>query len=323
MSTAQRSETPLAGEAAAMSALRPPLRERLWWGVCAALLLVTFAPTLIELVAEWIERPEYSHGFLMLPIAIWMVRDRWELVRQAPRRRSLLGVAVLVFGLMLLMLGEMKLSWFLKPWAFVICVAGLVWSLAGWQVLKAVLPAFLPLLLMCPLPGRVERALTLPLKQHAAVLATGLLDLSGVAATLDGNLIHLPGIDSLWIADACSGIRSLISLVSIALLACVYWNRSIPLKLGVLAACVPIAVLVNGLRIWVTGVLSVRIGPEAAQGFFHFFEGFVLFAVAAVMLLAWAWLLNAIRGTPNAVSGTPNAVSGTPNAVSGTPGEVR
>jgi len=152
------------------------------------------------------------------------------------------------------------------------------------------------LLLMCPLPGRVERALTLPLKQYAAALATGLLDIVGVEATLDGNMIHLAGIDSLWVADACSGIRSLISLMSIAILACLYWRRGIVTKLALLAACVPISVFVNGLRIWLTGVLSVKVGPEAAQGFFHFFEGFVLFGLAALLLAAWAGFLVLVGG---------------------------
>jgi exosortase len=118
-----------------------------------------------------------------------------------------------------------------------------------------------------------------------------MLDLTGIQATLEGNIIHLPGIDRLWVADACSGIRSLISLGSLAILAILVWQRHWSLRLAVLVASVPIAVFVNGLRIWLTGLLSVQYGPEAAQGFFHFFEGFVLFAVAALLLLGWAALL--------------------------------
>ena len=134
----------------------------------------------------------------------------------------------------------------------------------------------------------------MPLKNTAAVLATGLLVISGIEATLEGNMIHAPGIDGLWVADACSGIRSLISLSAIAVLACVIWKRTIWLKLVIIASCVPISILVNSMRIWLTGVLSVSFGPETADGFFHFFEGFVLFGVAALILWGWSLLLNAL-----------------------------
>ena len=265
----------------------------IWVGV-AALSLLAFAPTFMETVREWIDRPEYSHGFLMVPVAIWMLKERWPTIRAIDRRPSWLGVVGAAFCLVLLLLGEMKLSWFLKPYAFVGYTASLALAYGGWRMLAAITPALVPLFLACPLPGRVENALTLPLKNTAAVLATGLLDITGIEATLEGNTINLPGIDGLWVADACSGIRSLISLTSIAMLACVLWKRSIWIKLLILASCVPISIFVNSLRIWLTGVLSVKISPAAAQGFFHHFEGFVLFGVAALILWGWAALLSAL-----------------------------
>ena len=264
------------------------------WCVLGILVLVAFGPTFVETVREWIDRPEYSHGFLMVPIALWMVKERWAELSAIPRRPSIWGLVGAVFCLGFLLLGEMKLSWFLKPYAFVGLLASLTLAFGGWRLLAAAAPIAIPLFLACPLPGRVERWLTLPLKNTAAVLATGLLDVTGIEATLEGSTIHLPGADALWVAYACSGIRSLISLLSIAVLACILWKRSIGVKLLVLASCVPIAVLVNSLRIWLTGVLSLYVGPEAAQGFFHFFEGFALFGVAAAILWAWALLLSAV-----------------------------
>jgi exosortase len=186
----------------------------------------------------------------------------------------------------------MKLSWFLKPYAFVGSLVAVVWGFYGWRAIRLSVPALVTLLLMCPLPGRVQEGLTVPLKHSAALLATGLLDLSGVAATLEGNLIHLPAIEDLWVADACSGIRSLIALVSLAVLACFLWRRHWLVHAAVLVSAVGIAILVNGLRIWITGMLSVHVSPDVAQGFFHFFEGFALFGVAALLLTLWAVLLG-------------------------------
>ena len=289
------SSQPTAATAAPQDVVRTP--EERWVPIGAlALFLLAVAPTLPELVREWILRPEYSHGFLMPPIAAWVLWGRREELRRLRLDPSLVGTVLLALNLVFLLLGEMKLSWFLKPYALVGGLGSLVWALYGWRAFRLCLPALIVLFLMCPLPGRVERALTLPLKQSAALLATGLLDISGIDASLEGNMLHLPGIDSLWVADACSGIRSLISLTSLAILALIFWQRSIWLRLAVLAACVPIAVGINGVRIWLTGFLSVKISPDAAQGFFHFFEGFAMFFVAALLLWAWAMVLNLFFG---------------------------
>lgn len=265
--------------------------EWVWPALAGSLLLLAFWPTLVELVSEWIARPEYGHGFLMPPVAAWLLWLNRGQLRRAEQKPSLAGALLLVPCMLLLLLGEMKLSWFLKPYAFVASVGCLIWALYGKAVLRICLPSLLVLLLMCPLPGRVQRDLTLPLKRTAALFATGLLDVTGIHATLEGNLIHLPGLESLWVADACSGIRSLISLASLAVVAAVFWPAPWPVRAVVVASSVPVAVLVNGLRLWLTGFLSVHVSPEAARGFFHLAEGFGMFAIAAVLLATWAWLL--------------------------------
>lgn len=287
---------PLAGSPPNSTSRAAP-RVRLAWDEWLALFLgaCALAPTVPELVREWIDRPEYSHGFLMPLVFAWVVWERREKLARLPRRDSVAGWALVVASLLLLLLGEMKLSFFLKPIAAVTLFAGFVWAFRGWTGLKAFVPALVPLFLMCPLPGRVERDLTLPLKSTAAVLATGLLNLSGVPAMLEGSTIHVPGIGSLLVADACSGIRSLISLGSLALLAAVFWERPWWQRLAVLLAAPPIAIAMNSLRIWATGVISVYGSKEMAQGVFHLLEGFVLFAIAAVLLLAFAKLLDVCR----------------------------
>jgi exosortase len=257
-----------------------------------ALALVPFAPTLVELVAYWGNNPEYSHGFLMPFVAGWLLwRDRAKFAR-LESRPSYVGVALLLPCLAVLLLGEMKLSWFLKPFAFVGALGALTWGALGPRAVRLALPTFVTLALMCPLPARIQELLLLPLKRSAALLATGLLDLAGVPATLEGNLIQLPGIADLWVADACSGIRSLVALVTLAILAALLWPRRPLFHAIVVVSAVPIAVLVNGLRIWVTGMIAVHAGLAAAEGFFHFFEGLALLAVGALHLWGWSTLVG-------------------------------
>jgi exosortase len=262
------------------------------FGVLCAIVGAAFFPTLVELVAYWSAKAEYSHGFLMPVVAAWFLWERRADFRRLAPRPSAVGLVLLTACLGLLLLGEMKLSWFLKPFAFVGSLVAVTWGVYGRRAVALALPAVVALLLMCPLPGRVQDSLSVPLKHSAALLATGLLDLSGIPASLEGNVIHLPALDDLWVADACSGIRSLIALVSLAIIACFLRPAHWLYHVAVVVAAVPIAILVNGLRIWLTGVLSVKVGPETAEGFFHFFEGFALFAVAALLLWGWAVLLR-------------------------------
>ncbi|MHC4817593.1 MAG: exosortase C-terminal domain/associated protein EpsI [Planctomycetota bacterium] len=274
-------------------------RDRAGAVLLGILILAAFLPTLVELGREWVDVPEYGHGLLMPPVAAWMIwsrrRELGALRRGADNRwLPLLGALALVPLTGVLLLGEMNLSWFLKPLAFVGALTACIALLYSWRGVRALAAPLLVLLLMCPVPWRLVIDVTLPLKRHASVLATGLMDLSGLEAGLQGNLIHVPGITSLWIADQCSGVRSLLSLASVAIVGCLFWRRHWGVKLAVILSCIPITVAVNALRIWLTAVLAVHVSPEAAQGFFHVGEGFLLFLAAAAILWVWARALSAV-----------------------------
>ncbi len=264
------------GERRTEGAVADPATHRRWepWAAFA-LVALAFAPAVVGMVTTWWVDPDYGHGFLMPIVAAWLLRSRRDRLERLRPASSWTAVPLIALCLLALVISQLGFLISLGPYAFVGALAGVVLAFWGWRGLGAVLPALIALLLACPLPGLVEDAITLPLKRVSAQLATGLLNVSSIPAFLDGNMIHLEGADRLWVADACSGIRSLISLLSLAIVACLVWRRHWSLKLAVVLACVPIAVLVNGLRIWLTGVLSARVGPEAAAGAFHFFEGFV------------------------------------------------
>lgn len=297
-----RDESMAVGESRGLEAAGGPAtpgfgRSRVRWAnpfdaLVVLLFGVAVLPAALELFELWGERPEYSHGYLMVPAAIWLLWQQRAALRALPTGASVTGALALAFGLTVLLAG-MMLTWpVMAVYGLVLGAAGLVWALWGPAALRLAIPSLVALALACPLPGRIQEAVTLPLKRTASLLATGLLDLSGIPAALEGNLIHLSGADDLWIADACSGINSLISLLALVVLGALLFRPRVWLVLVLLASCVPIAVLVNALRIWLTGVLSVRVGPEAAQGFFHTFEGFGLFLVAAILLWGWASLLG-------------------------------
>ncbi len=262
--------------------------------IALGLLLIAFAPTLFRLFDAWAHDPEYSHGFLMPLVAAWLLWDRKERLRRLRGGTSFVAVPVLLICLFCAFTAQLDFMTSLAPFAFVGALGAVLLAFLGWRGIGVLLPALVALVLACPLPGAVQQSITLPLKSISAQLAVGLLNVTDVPSVLEGSVIHLSGADSLWVAEACSGIRSLISLVSVAILACFLWNRHWGLRLAVVLAAVPIAVLVNGGRIWLTGWLSVNVGQETAKGAFHFFEGFALFAVAGLLLLGFAGLIGAL-----------------------------
>lgn len=262
--------------------------------LAVALVFAAFAPALVRMGRTWWFDPEYSHGLLMPFVAAWLLWDRREGARALRGGTSLLALPLLVVCLAAGITAELDFLISLAPYAFVGALGAVVLAFYGWRGLAWSFPVLVVLLLGCPLPGPVLERLTLPLKTVASQLAVGLLNVTGIQTFLDGNVITLPGTESLLVADACSGIRSLISLVSLAVLACLVWKRHWVVKLLVVAAAVPIAIVVNGLRIWLTGYLTVRVSPEAAAGAFHLLEGFVLFAVAGLLLWGFTALVGLV-----------------------------
>jgi len=301
--------------------------ERLFFGdrrqVIAAfglglLLLVAFAPTLVELVRELWTVPEYGHGLLMPPFAAWLVWERRRELAAMRRVRhpadppvAVLAALGMLVCVTILVLGEMKYSWAFKPYAFVGCLALCVALLFGWRGLGALWKPLFVLFLMCPIPWRVILGITLPLKRYATVLATGLVDVSGLPVTLHGNVMNVEGANRFLIEDACSGVRSFVSLVAVTLLGFLFWRRHWSLKVIVLAATVPVAVGVNSLRIWGTALLSIHVNPKFAQGVYHTFEGFLLFGLAAAVLGVFALLLHVVvpRSDDDAAEGTDGDVA--------------
>jgi len=260
----------------------PPLP--LWQtAVITGLLLWLYFPTLSHLVAQWWSDPNFSHGFfvpLFSAFVVWQERSRLGLLRPQP---SWWGLFFLGFGLSVLMVGQMGADIFLSRLSLLIAIAGLIVLFLGWNLFRALLFPWAFLLLMIPIPAILFNQLTFPLQNLASVVASTTLPWMGVPVLREGNVIILPAM-ALEVAEACSGIRSLMSLAKLAVIYGYLMERRVSVRVLLTLASIPIAVAANSLRIVGTGLLVQYWDPERAQGFFHEFSGWLIFVVSLAML---------------------------------------
>lgn len=257
-----------------------------WWAVVLLALVTGFVydRTLIKLVLDWWKDPNFSHGFLVPLFSGWIVwkeRKRLSLIALRP---SWLGMLVIVFSLATLVVGALGAELFLARVSFVFLLAGVVIYLLGWEFFRALLFPWAFLFLMIPIPALIFNQITLPLQLLASQVASSILPLLGVPVLREGNVIVLPAMP-LEVAEACSGIRSLMSLGALAIIYGYLLEPRILLRVLLLIAAVPIAVAANALRVVGTGLCVQYWDPTKALGFFHEFSGWVIFIVAFLLLV--------------------------------------
>lgn len=255
------------------------------WQVAAlaALLLWLYALTLDHLLRQWWHDPNFSHGFfvpLFSGFVIWQERHRLARVALQP---SWSGLFSLALGLCLLVVGQMGAELFLSRASLLLVLSGLIVLFLGWSFFRAVLFPWAFLLLMIPIPAIVFNQITFPLQLLASRLASGLLSSLGVPVLREGNVIVLSAM-ALEVAEACSGIRSLMSLATLAIIYGYLMERRVVTRVLLAVAALPIAVAANSLRIVGTGLLVQYWDPEKAEGFFHLFSGWLIFVVSLFML---------------------------------------
>ena len=189
----------------------------------------------------------------------------------------------MVMAMCILVLGVFGAELFLSRMSLIVLIAGLTIFFLGWKVLRAVLFPLLFLVLMVPLPAIVFSQITFPLQILASKLSAWLLPFLGVPVLREGNVINLPAMP-LEVAEACSGIRSLLSLTTLAIMYGYLLEKRVAIRVLLALASVPIAVVANGLRIVGTGLLVQYWDPDKAEGFFHAFSGWLIFVVSLLML---------------------------------------
>jgi exosortase len=269
----------------------------------STLLMIMYASVLTSLARQWWGDPNYGHGFFVPVFAgyvLWSARDR---LRALPLRPSNFGFAIMLFAIGMRVLGMLGAELFITRLSFVILIAGVVLVLAGSQVLRSMAFPLGYLLFMIPLPAIVYYQLTLPLQLWASRLGAGGLVALGIHTVRAGNLLMLPNC-TLNVVEACSGIRSLLSLLA-AVVAYGYlaepsrWKRSV-----LTVASIPIAIATNGLRLVATGVLSYSFSPAVDSGVIHLILGLGFFALAFLSIVLLHRVLQSLPRTQSRVQVT-------------------
>ena len=255
------------------------------WQICllGAALVWLYAPVLRHLVGQWSHDPNYSHGFFVPAFSLFVVwQDRTRLA-SLPLKPAWSGLLLLFVAIGILTAGTLGAELFLARSSFLLALAGLVVLAYGWGHLRAAAFPLLFLLFMIPIPSIVFNEITFPLQLLASKVAALTLPLLGVPVLREGNVIQLPAM-ALEVAEACSGIRSLMSLATLAIIYGYFLEPRTSIRVALAVGAIPIAVLANSSRIVGTGLLVQYWDPEKAEGFFHAFSGWLIFVVSLALL---------------------------------------
>lgn len=262
------------------------------WSLLLVLVWLYYS-ILYRLVAQWISDPNFSHGIFVPAFSffvLWQNRKKLKSVESAP---SWAGLPLIVLALLMLVLGVLGVELFTSRLSLLILLAGLVVLFRGRAFFRALLFPWAFLLLMIPLPNLILQKFTFPLQMLASQLSTLMLQMVGVPVLREGNVIVLAALP-LEVVEACSGIRSLVSLLTLAIIYGYLMEKRIWVRVALACSAVPIAVIANSFRIFGTGLLVQYWDPAKAEGFFHAFQGWLIFVVSLILLFTLHRLINLI-----------------------------
>lgn len=253
--------------------------------VLLALVVWLYGSILLHLAAQWWSDSNFSHGFLVPPFVAYVLwLDRHNLARFPPAS-SAWGSSTIIISQLVLVAGVLGIELFLSRVSFILLLAGMVLLFRGGKFFRSILFAWACLFLMVPIPAILFNHVTFPLQILASKVAANGLPWLGVPVLREGNIIVLPSM-SLEVAEACSGIRSLLSLLTLSVIYGYFTERRVWVRVVLALSAIPLAVAANALRVLGTGVLAQYWGPPAAEGFFHEFSGGMIFLVSVGGLIA-------------------------------------
>jgi exosortase len=272
---------------------KPGARElAIWLGVALIGVLTVYWTILAGLVSDWTHDENYSHGFLIVPAAAW-IAWRTRAVLREPVRPTNSGLVVILVGLFVLFVGTLGAELFLTRVSLVIVVAGVVLFMFGAAHTRRLAFPLCFLVLMVPLPAIVFNQIAFPLQILASRLGVSMLRAGGIPVLREGNVILLSNT-TLEVAEACSGIRSLMSLLTLGVLYGYVSGYAVPRRTVLALLTVPIAIVANAIRVAGAGVTASWFGPLAVEGFLHTFSGWLVFISSLVMLLVLDRALSSV-----------------------------
>ncbi len=258
-----------------------------WFG---ALLLACYFPVLKRLAHDWYIDEDMGHGFFVPVVACYIAWQRRDAILSKSYRHDFLGLVPLLLGAALLAFGTFGVELFVTRAAFVVSLIGVLLTLGGWALIIELYFPLILLLFMIPLPSVIYYQITFPLQLLASQVAEVSLSLVGIPVLREGNVLELPS-QKLSVVEACSGIRSLMSLSFLALVYGFFFDSKPWMRWLLLAVTIPIAIFANAMRVTLTGLFS-EVNPEFARGLFHSLEGWVIFMVALALLAGFHQAFN-------------------------------
>jgi len=264
----------------------------------AGVFILLYAPTFRALYETWKTDEDYSHGFLIIPISLYLIWKKREELLSRPGHPSNWGFAILMLWAVMYFLGYVgEISTFVS-YSMIVFLFGAVITLLGFGIAKAVAFPILFLIFMIPIPAEIYTTFTNPMKLMATTSSVWFLHLFNVPVLQEGNLMHLPNY-SMKVVMACSGMRSLISVTALALLMGYLLLTSNARRLALFLLSIPVALLGNMLRITVTGMLAYFVSSEMAEGYSHTMAGLVTFVLSFILLFAGVSLVQWIAPERN------------------------
>ncbi|MET0062181.1 MAG: VPLPA-CTERM-specific exosortase XrtD [Candidatus Thiodiazotropha endolucinida] len=265
-------------------------------GISAILLVYVFWNGITDMLDRWESKEEYGYAYFLPFITVYLIWQRRDRMVAAEYSPSWLGVVVILVASFLFFLGEIATTFTLVQYALVLTVIGLAYALLGWQAFKIVAGPLFLLFFIVPLPPFVYNSLSGKLQLVSSQIGVEVIRWFGISVYLEGNVIDL-GNYKLQVVEACNGLRYLFPLVSLAFLAAYLYRVEMWKRVVVFLSSIPITVLMNSFRIGVIGVLVNNWGQEQADGFLHYFEGWVIFMACLLILLLEMVLLARIGRT--------------------------
>jgi exosortase len=256
-------------------------------GLTAVMFVLLFAKPATLMFDAWWNDPNSGHGLLLAPLSLWFALKSG--VRDDAKPQRALGIAILIAAVLFRYAADLAAELFVMRGSMIMALAGLVVWYAGFkQLLHWWLP-FTLVSLSIPIPEVILNTVALPLQFTASKIGAALLKWRQIPVMMNGNVIRIPG-QELFVAEACSGLRSLTALLSLGVLLGAMFLEKWPTRVLLVLIAIPIAILVNGVRVFLTGFLVLFVSPKAGEGFMHTSEGMVMFGAAFLItsLVAWA-----------------------------------
>jgi exosortase len=258
---------------------------------------ILYRDVIAKLVHDWYVDDNYSHGFLIVPLAAYFAWERRQRLAALPLAPSALGLILIAGSLLVLMAGILGAELFLTRISIIGLAVGTVVFVLGWGHARVLAFPLGFLLLMIPIPAIIFNQIAFPLQLVASQFGEVVLSTLSIPVLREGNVIMLANT-SLEVAEACSGIRSLVSLLTLGIVYGYFIDTRLTVRLFLALATIPVAIITNGLRVAGTGVAAHYYGAGAAEGFFHTFSGWLVFIAAFTLLFAVARALKVLAPDP-------------------------